>query len=286
MKPTYKTIIRNYFHRFQADVTMTAYSQTKPGMHEDQSPDFYRFWFIHEGEGILKLNGQCYELKPGRLYLLPPGAMQSFCSGQELSIGIYWCHFYADIGDMHLFELLQLPVFVEPDHGQQVTDLFENMIKAFRSSALTRELRLRAGLLEILACYLEFCDMREQTLQQFESLENIDRVLEYIDLHLSENLVVEDLAKLAFLHPNYFIGFFKNVVGCSPIQYVNIRRMEEAKRLLEETAAAVSDVARQVGMQNHYLSRLFKRHIGLTPSRYRQIYRAAQCGAEEGGSGL
>lgn len=31
MKTTYKTIIQNYFHRFQAEVSMAAFSNKKPG---------------------------------------------------------------------------------------------------------------------------------------------------------------------------------------------------------------------------------------------------------------
>ncbi len=39
-----------------------------------------------------------------------------------------------------------------------------------------------------MACYLEHCDISEQALAGNETLEKIDRVLEYIDVHLAENI--------------------------------------------------------------------------------------------------
>jgi AraC family transcriptional regulator of arabinose operon len=81
---------------------------------------------------------------------------------------------------------------------------------------------------------------------------------------------VENLAKQVYLHPNYFIVFFKGILGYSPIQYVNQRRMETAKGLLLQPECNVSAVASQVGMQIYYFSRMFKAHTGLTPSHYRK----------------
>lgn len=259
---------------------MAAYSVKKPGFLEEESPDFYRLWFIREGEGWLDYNGRRYEGKPGHLFLLPPGTKQIYGSEEGKSVSLYWCHFRSSMGDMQMFELMQLPLRVEPQQADCVESFFLKMIDAFRSTAFTRKLRINAALLEIMASYLELCDLSDQGFRSIESLDKIDRVLEYIDLHLSENIGVNELARLAYLHPNYFISVFKNVVGSAPIQYVNLRRLEMAKQLLEGTDESVSNVAKRVGLQNHYLSRLFKQHTGLSPSRYRQIYRAVPTKAQ------
>ncbi|WP_219835663.1 AraC family transcriptional regulator [Paenibacillus sp. R14(2021)] len=272
MKLTYKTIIQNYFHRFQAEVSMAAYSRMNPGWQPQQMPEFYRLWFIQEGSGGLRLNERSVELKPGQLLLLPPGAVQSFGSNFADAVGLHWCHFRASIGDMELFDLLNLPICVMPEEQEHLTWLFQRLIEAYRSTLITRELRIRAVLFAILASYLDYVEISEDSIRRIEPIEKIDRVLEYIEQHLSEAISVEDMARLAFLHPNYFIGYFKNIVGFAPTQYVNIRRLERAKKLLEQEEYSISEIARQVGMQNYYLSRQFKHYTGLTPSRYKQIY--------------
>ncbi|RAP75244.1 AraC family transcriptional regulator [Paenibacillus montanisoli] len=271
MKHSYRTIIQNYFHRFQAEISIAAFSAPKPGLAMDQESEFYRLWYIKSGEGKLTQNGRVYATKPGQLLLLPPGK-QTFVAGHEKPNSLYWCNFRASIWDMEIFDLLKLPIIVEPKEQVYLRTQFERLIDVYRSSQITRELRLRSALFDLMALYLDYSGISEESLKQVEPLEKIERVLEYIEEHLSEPIGVDELAKLAYLHPNYFIGYFKNIVGFAPTQYVNIRRIERAKQLLESPECNISEVAAMVGMQNHYLSRMFKQHAGVTPSRYRQIY--------------
>lgn len=275
MKLTYKTIIQNYFHRFQAEVSMTTYSSSYPGRQTYVTPDFYRIWYVLEGEGELQVSGRSLLMQPGQLLLIPPGTFQSFEAEPDVRVGMYWCHFRASIGDMEMFDLLNLPIYVVPEDQERIGVLFEQLIAAYRSSLLTRELRIRAAMFELLACFLEYGGINESSLRAIEPLDKLDSVLEYIEEHLSAAITVDELARLAYLHPNYFIGYFKNVVGHAPAQYVNIRKLERAKTLLEQKEISISDVARQVGMQNHYFSRIFRQYVGITPSRYRQIYHLA-----------
>lgn len=274
MKLTNLTIIQQYFHRFQAEVSMAAHSLTVPGFTSKFKPEFYRFWLIRDGGGRLTIDGRGFELQPGQLYILPPNVEQIYEAAPNQTLSFYWCNFRAAIGDMELFDLLNLPIYVmlEVEDQESLTQLFERLIEAYRSRLLTRELRIRAGMYAIMAVYLEYCGIDEHSITEVEQLEKINRVLEYIEAHLSEPIAIEDLARTAYLHPNYFIGYFKNIVGYAPGQYVNLRRLERAKRLLEDQVLSISEIAGEVGMQNHYLSRLFRQHTGLTPSRYRQIY--------------
>ncbi|MFD0716569.1 AraC family transcriptional regulator [Paenibacillus sp. GCM10027626] len=278
MKTTYKTILQNYFHRFQAEVSLAAFSTYGPDWQQEESPEFHRFWYVHSGCGRLEVGGRSYTVKSGQLYILPAGSPQAFDIDPSQSVELYWCHFRAAIGDMDLLKQLNFPIGVDLDDHMLMKSIFTRMIQAFRSNSLTRELRLRSAMLEVMATYLEYCDLHSVEVGNIEMLEKMDPVLHYIEEHLADNIGIDELAKIAYLHPNYFIVFFKNAIGCSPIQYVNNRRLENAKRLLEETKVSVSDVARQVGMKNHYLSRLFKRDIGLTPSRYRQLHQLAASG--------
>ncbi|MCQ6559550.1 AraC family transcriptional regulator [Paenibacillus mendelii] len=282
-------ILQNYFHRFQADVSMAAFSDIHPDWNQTEIPDYYRYWYIRSGEGWLVMDDHKYVVRPGCLYVLPAGSAQSFGTDSNAKIEIYWCHFRAAIGDLELFQQLKFPISVEIHDRKYIETIFERMILAYHSESLTRELRLRSAMLDLMAAYLDHCNFNEVTGEGIELLEKMDPVLHYIEEHLTENIMVDTLARIAYLHPNYFIGFFKNVVGCSPIQYVNGRRLEIAKRLLEETTMSVTDIAKQVGMQNHYLSRLFKQHIGLTPSGYRKLYRMSAAngnGIKEGSGEL
>src|SRR5689334_17328032 len=61
-------------------------------------------------------------------------------------------------------------------------------------------------------------------------------VVEYIEDHLEASPTLEQMAALARLSPNYFVGQFKRATGLPPHQYVIVRRVERSKELLQAGA--------------------------------------------------
>ncbi|MDQ8732996.1 AraC family transcriptional regulator [Paenibacillus sp. LHD-38] len=274
MKPTIDSILQNQLNKLQAEVIMSAYTESVPGWSEQKSePDFYRFCFTEKGKCWLVIEDEKYILQPGTLYLFPAGTLQSFGTEGSETFGRYWCHFRLELGDIQVINSLQLPPFVNVQDRQAIKELFDKMEAYQHSHTITRELRLKAVLLELLAFYLDEGHVQRENLHDPGSEEKWNVVLAYIEANLHENIQIEELAKFAFLHPNYFITSFKSIMGCSPIQYVTNRRIAIAKDLLMETELPVVAVAKLVGMKNHYLSRLFKRYTGVTPVQYRRIGR-------------
>lgn len=102
----------------------------------------------------------------------------------------------------------------------------------------------------------------------------LQRVLDYIDAHLDQDLSLEELAQVVDLSPYHFARQFKQVLGQSPYEYVIQQRMSRARRLLRETNLPIAEVAFQVGYtsQSHF-TRLFRRLVGATPHAYRQMQR-------------
>lgn len=272
MKPTIESILQNQLNRIHAEVIMTAYSENIPGWSVQKSePDFYRFCYTDKGQGWLDIQNVSYTIQPGTLFLLPAGSQQSFGTDGDEPFGRFWCHFRLELGDIQFLNSLQLPVFVHVQDEQMIKHLLTKMIALQNCDSITRELRLKSVLLELLAFYLDASHVQKDFLSDQGFGVKWNEVLSYIESNLHANIQVEELAKLAFLHPNYFISSFKNIMGCSPIQYVTNRRMAAAKQLLTDTTLPVAAVAAHVGMQNHYLSRLFKRYTGITPVQYRRI---------------
>ena len=69
---------------------------------------------------------------------------------------------------------------------------------------------------------------------------------------------------------------FKAATGSSLIEYLQNLRIEEAKRLLENTQQPVDDISAEVGyMDVSFFRRLFKRLTGLTPNKYRRMFSLA-----------
>jgi len=100
--------------------------------------------------------------------------------------------------------------------------------------------------------------------------ELIHRAMIYISKHFNEVLTLEDVAKHVHLHPSYFSTMFKQSIGSSFKEYLNMVRIEESKRLLSNTDFPIIDIAIASGFEDQsYFSKVFKKYTGLTPKQFR-----------------
>lgn len=69
---------------------------------------------------------------------------------------------------------------------------------------------------------------------------------------------------------------FRQATGATLIEYIQKKRIEEAKRLLEETVLPAEEVSARVGYEEPaFFRKLFKRLTGLTPREYRRLFQPA-----------
>src|SRR5438105_1019423 len=104
----------------------------------------------------------------------------------------------------------------------------------------------------------------------FYSLEHygkrLDRVLEYIDAHLSMPLRLSVLATQASFSPNYFHKVFREWQGETPQSYVRRCRLERAAALLHYgPGTTIKDIAPQCGFISvEAFDRAFHAYFGMT----------------------
>ncbi|ACT00017.1 response regulator [Paenibacillus sp. JDR-2] len=111
--------------------------------------------------------------------------------------------------------------------------------------------------------------IREQREQQ--TINVMDKAKQYIGLHFTEELSLEETAEHVHLNPHYFSKVFKQQVGATFIDYLTGLRIEKAKQLISSAdELALKEVCFEVGYKDpNYFSRVFKRVTGLTPTEYR-----------------
>lgn len=97
------------------------------------------------------------------------------------------------------------------------------------------------------------------------------RAIELVDRDLKADLGVARLARASNLSPSRFAHLFRTQLGVAPQQFVERRRIEAARRLLELTTRPITSVAAEVGFTNPlYFSTRFRHHTGTTPTAYRK----------------
>ncbi len=102
----------------------------------------------------------------------------------------------------------------------------------------------------------------------------IERTLGLIDAHIHERWTIERLAAEAGLSASRFMHLFRQLMGVSPGQYLQQRRMMRARMLLERSALSVGEAMSRVGCRDpSHFARDFKRHHGFPPSACRVFGR-------------
>jgi AraC family transcriptional regulator of arabinose operon len=101
--------------------------------------------------------------------------------------------------------------------------------------------------------------------------ERIARITAHIEAHLHEELSVEGLARVAGLSISRLAHVFRDLMGLSPMQFLEMRRIEKAKGLLLTTDLPVQEVGWLTGFPNaQHFSVRFRKMSGQSPRAFRQ----------------
>lgn len=95
-------------------------------------------------------------------------------------------------------------------------------------------------------------------------------VKQYLTDNLKEDINLKDTASKFNLSPYYFSRTFKKVFGYNFSDYLNLIRIDEAKKLLKDNSLSVKEICYLVGYSDpNYFSKVFKKYEGVTPTEYR-----------------
>ncbi len=101
---------------------------------------------------------------------------------------------------------------------------------------------------------------------------SMNRVLEYIEGHLTENLPIDQLADVACLSTSWFKARFKREVGISPAEYVLRRKIEKAHELLKKGDKSITQIAFHLGFSSsQYFATVFRRFTNKSPREIKKI---------------
>ena len=103
-----------------------------------------------------------------------------------------------------------------------------------------------------------------------EYLKRINRLTEYINANLQEELDLISLAERCMLSPYHFHRIMKAFLGEPLGAYINRLRVENAVRSLRYSNASIQDIAYSVGYSSPAsFTKVFKQYYGFSPSEFR-----------------
>lgn len=223
------------------------------------------------GTLYVKQYGKLYTLTENDSILLSLDDAHTYYSDKKNVAHVIWVHFRGN-PVKHIVQALKeqqmLPIVFQSEKIRDVilrcmhicSEQQENF--AVQISAL-----LYPMVLEITEPYL----LEIQNQNKDEHFWFVDAVDSYIDNHIYEKIILDDLCDSVKMKKCYFCRLFKRFLAMSPMQYVLLKKIEYSKTLLLDTEQSIDTIAVGMGFadQSHF-SKCFKKCIGTTPLRYRK----------------
>ncbi|WP_155701074.1 helix-turn-helix domain-containing protein [Paenibacillus psychroresistens] len=279
MEAIHVQMLRNYLNTAQLQLYVAHQGKVGPDWnYHIGKPKINRLYYFQEGTGTIRIRNREYSPQPGQLFLLPADVEITLSTDKANTFRKFYCHFTLTVGEVHLFQMFQVPHFVDVIDRAWLNERFLKLISLSESHSLTSPLQIKSVLYDILTLFLERAqlqgideDWRIDAVTP--AISRINTVLSYIDEHLADRMKIDELADQLHFHPKYFIQLFKSSIGVSPIVYITKKRMEKAQQLLMQGEISITDIASQVGMDLYYFSHTFRKFMGLSPTEYRQYWK-------------
>ncbi len=157
------------------------------------------------------------------------------------------------------------------DNDNEVSDLIKKLIRVCTSSDVTKNVYADLNLKELMIRLVQ-----SQHLQQVKTAithsgnqTRLQYVIHFIQQHLTDKILINQLCRKAYLSRNHFFKWFKEQFGVTPVEYINQERIKLAKQMLAERQKSITTVSALCGFADvNYFVRIFKKLEGITPGTY------------------
>ena len=116
---------------------------------------------------------------------------------------------------------------------------------------------------------MELTKESQTSLEPYE-LQNISRITDYINSHLSDDLSIRALSDRSMLSPAKLQEGFKLTHNMTVNEYIREQRIRKAEELIKKSDMNISQVVYTVGFSSRsYFSKIFKEKYNCSPNKYK-----------------
>lgn len=246
----------------------------KPNYHiGPRTSPYYYLLFILEGAGTFYQDGQVYSLRPRDIFSLFPHVTHEYVTDPDTPLRKIFMAFDGELAPQLLSRVGLTPE--SPHRTGVLTSEMANGMRSFMEEARPtaeqeRDLGRLMRFLGIFDCMTKYSP--PGTLPAGEGTPWLQKGKEYMDIHFAGGITVEGVSTYAGVDRTHFTKQFRKSYGLSPMQYIQRLKMNQARRLLNETTLSLTEIAHTVGYPDLFsFSKAFKRMVGLSPKRYRKL---------------
>lgn len=258
--------------------------------------NFYELNIVMSGNGKHVINNSTFHITSGDVFIMPPNISHgySFDSKKYSIFHLLFNKQFFQKHETHLGNLsgYQILFNIEPLIRNQNNALNNflhiNITENYNLTRIFDELTLleseHKGNTELkkehLALYViaKICDMIEDEKEAYAGekryLFDLLKSVEYIHSNFGEKIELQTLYTISCMSRSSYIRYFKQLLNCPPIDYIQNYRLRQAKSMLKHTNNSLTAIANDCGFcDSAHFSRLFKNKYQVSPSKYRSMIK-------------
>ena len=231
--------------------------------------DTYQIVLISEGSGFFIDRGIEHQVSDGAVFLIRPNTWHSYAPNAHTG----WKEHYIAF-DGELFSKLISQWFPEQESNvfrlkSDLKEDFDKIMQFARNENEDTPLILKS-MLSLMISKIAFGRVAD-TSNKNRSARIIARARAYMEMNISCQFNLDELAKGLGLSYTSFNTHFKNQIGISPIRFLRNLRLQKAKYQLLKTNNSIKEIARECGFSStEYFCNSFKNETGVSPITFRE----------------
>lgn len=237
-----------------------------------------RLILVLRGGLVYTIEGNRWKIEAGTQFLVPAWCRREWRALAEEPCELSWCEF-----DDDLQEVGQNPCFYRRLSGvelKQEEKAYRNLRKLWEEEPASESaesalhaLSLEGELKSMLTRFWPNASLTGPAMEERRQPlhPQVKQALQWIEQQFTQPDVLTDLYQENGLTSNYLRQLFREVMGCSPGEYVKQLRMRQARYLLHTTDLQHKRIAAELGYPDAlYFSRIYRQFWGHSPREERR----------------
>lgn len=249
------------------------------------SHDYYEFYFFLEGDVSIQIGKEVHSIKPGDILLMPPKIShrpifhsenvpyrrfvfwisQDYCKHlAELSSDYVYLIDYVRKNKKYIFH--NDPISFNTVHSKIV-----RLLEEIHSQRFGRDTQVTLCVNDLIFYLNRLAYEQNEPARITGELDLYQKLLEYIEDHLDEDLSLESIASEFYVSKYHIAHIFKDRLGMSIHQYITKKRLSLSKEAILG-AASITEVYQSFGFSDYSsFFRAFKKEFGMSPKEYKDM---------------
>jgi AraC-like DNA-binding protein/mannose-6-phosphate isomerase-like protein (cupin superfamily) len=246
--------------------------------------DFYECYLFISGDVTYIIEGKSYSLLPGDIVLINSKELhQAMINDKDVPYEriVLWlnqtflsslCTETTDLKRCFEDAARENVIRTNVETQQIIKSILGKLLSLEEYSGMGRELLYRAYIVELLITLNNILFFHHDKINiEIEKSSLIDEIIQYINLHLDEEIKIDDLSGYFFISKFHLLREFKKHSGTTIHKYIIQKKLILAKELILK-GIPIIQVYEQCGFGDYSnFFRAFKNEYGVTPKQFYEI---------------